>query len=110
MRLEGLLAGVTDWSSIPQTTQSGASGTTSARARRFGDIQLRLVSYSPGYVADHWCHKGHIVFVVDGRLAIEHEDGRRYELRPGMSYHVADKDGAPHRVVTEHGASLFIVD
>lgn len=110
MRLAGLPMGVTDWAQVAATSQPGAAGTTTARARRFAEVQLRLVDYSPGYVADHWCHKGHIIHVVDGRLAIEHEDGRRFDLVAGMSYHVADDDGAPHRVVTADGASVFIVD
>ena len=110
MKLSGLPVGMIDWSGVPPLAQAGRSGTATARSRQFGDIQLRLVSYSPGYVADHWCDKGHLVFVVDGSLTIEHRDGRRYDLAPGMSYHVSDNDGAAHRVVSTGGASIFVVD
>lgn len=70
---------------------------------------MRLVDYSPGYVADHWCSKGHILFCVAGDLRTELADGRVFELGPGMSYQVAD-DAEPHRSSTVHGARLFIVD
>lgn len=110
MRLENLPVGVTDWLQIPPSSHPGASGTATARTRQFGEIQLRRVDYSAGYVADHWCSKGHLVFVVAGDLTIEHRDGRRYALTSGMSYHVADDDGPPHRALSESGATVFIVD
>ena len=47
---------------------------------------MRIVDYGAGYVADHWCAKGHILLVVSGALVIEHQDGGRYELAAGMSW------------------------
>ena len=70
---------------------------------------MRLVEYTPGYRADHWCRKGHILFCVDGELHTELADGRRYTLTAGMSYQVGD-DAEPHRSSTAVGARLFIVD
>ena len=110
MQLSGWQADVTDWPNAPTSIQQGKSGTATVQTRQVGDIQLRVVSYSPGYTADHWCHKGHIVFVVSGILTIEHEDGQRHDVAAGASYHVADDDGAPHRVMSEAGATAFIVD
>jgi hypothetical protein len=110
MKLSNLPTGVTDWASLPASSQPGASGAATVRGRQLGDVQIRLVAYSAGYEADHWCHKGHILFVSAGSLAIEHRDGRRFELSAGMSYHVADDDPAPHRLTSEVGASAFIVD
>ncbi|WXH27691.1 hypothetical protein WA016_01616 [Myxococcus stipitatus] len=74
-----------------------------------GDIRVRLVEYTPGYVADHWCARGHILLVLEGTLLTELQDGRRFELGPMMSYQVADDDGK-HRSSTQTGARLFIVD
>lgn len=68
-----------------------------------------MVEYSAGYVADHWCSKGHILFCLDGELETELEDGRRFTLAAGMSYQVAD-GAEPHRSSTVSGARLFIVD
>jgi hypothetical protein len=110
MLLNGLPFGVTNWSQVPESVHPGASGTAMVRSRQLGDIQLRLVVYSPNYVADHWCHKGHIVFVILGQLTIEHRETLTYTLESGTSYHVADDDGPPHRVLSENGATIFIVD
>jgi hypothetical protein len=110
MNLDNLPAGITDWSQIPASVLPGESGTATVRKRQFGDIQLRIVVYGANYAADHWCHKGHIVFVVAGELVIEHQDSLRYTLTAGTTYHVGDDDGAPHRVLSENGATVFIVD
>ncbi len=68
-----------------------------------------MVEYSPGYRADHWCSKGHILLVLEGELTTRLQDGREFTLRPGMSYQVAD-GAEPHRSSTATGAKLFIVD
>jgi hypothetical protein len=67
------------------------------------------VEYSPGYLADHWCAKGHVLLCLEGELTTELADGRVMQLLPGMSYQVAD-DTMPHRSSTVTGAKLFIVD
>ena len=72
-------------------------------------MRVRLVEYSPGYQAAHWCHKGHILFCVTGEIETELADGRVYRLAPGMSYQVAD-NAEPHRSRTASGATLFIID
>ena len=75
----------------------------------FRSIRVRMVEYSPGYLADHWCDKGHILLCLEGELHTELKDGRQFILKPGMSYQVAD-GAEPHRSRTELGARLFIVD
>ena len=84
-------------------------GVATWRTQQFGDIRVRVVDYSPGYTADHWCAKGHILYCLDGELVTDLEDGRSFTLTPGMSYQVADDDGR-HRSHTDKGARLFIVD
>ena len=76
---------------------------------RSGGIRVRMVEYSPGYLADHWCSKGHILLCLEGELTTELADGRTFVLKPGMSYQVADA-AEPHRSRTAIGAKLFIVD
>ena len=68
-----------------------------------------MVEYSAGYLADHWCKKGHILLCLEGELHTELEDGRQFVMTPGMSYQVADGAEA-HRSSTTTGARLFIVD
>jgi len=101
--------GTTDWSEVEQTEHGGERGVAYWRTRQFGNIRVRLVEYSPGYLADHWCSKGHILLCLDGELRTELEDGRVFILKPGMSYQVADNAEA-HRSSTSVGAKLFIVD
>jgi len=110
MKLADVPQGMINWSRVPRSVQPGDSGTAAGRACAVGDIQLRVVEYSAGYVADHWCHKGHILFVMSGALVIEHQDGQRYDLTPGTTWHVADESGPAHRVVCEQGATVFIVE
>jgi len=74
-----------------------------------GPIRVRMVEYTPGYLADHWCSKGHVLLCLEGELETELDDGRKFTLRPGMSYQVADNAEA-HRSSTVAGARLFIVD
>lgn len=109
MRIQDIPFGTTDWSSIPKSEHTGTSGVATWRTRQFGEIRVRMVAYSPGYLADHWCSKGHILLVLEGELETELEDGRKFVLKPGMSYQVAD-GAEPHRSSTRTGATLFIVD
>lgn len=109
MQIADIPFGTTDWSDIAPTEHKGDVGTAFWRTRNFGSVRVRMVEYTPGYVADHWCVKGHILLCLEGELHTELEDGRRFILKPGMSYQVAD-DAEPHRSTTAIGAKLFIVD
>jgi quercetin dioxygenase-like cupin family protein len=109
MDMKDIPFGVTDWSQITPTEHKGETGTALWRTRQFGDIRVRLVEYSPGYLADHWCTKGHILLCLEGELHTELADGRKFVLTPGISYQVAD-GAEPHRSCTPGGARLFIVD
>ena len=109
MDMRDIPFGTTDWSAILPTTHPGETGVATWRTRNFAGIRVRMVEYSPGYKADHWCRKGHILLVLDGELHTELADGRTVTLRAGQSYQVADNT-LGHRSRTESGAKLFIVD
>jgi hypothetical protein len=109
MQISDIPFGITDWSIIEKTEHKGESGIAYWRTRVFGSIRVRMVEYTPGYQADHWCSKGHILLCIEGVLHTELEDGRTFVLTPGMSYQVAD-GAEPHQSFTEVGAKLFIVD
>jgi len=109
MQMSNIPFGITDWSAIERSEHEGESGSAFWRTQQFGAIRVRMVEYTPGYVANHWCVKGHILLCLSGQLHTELKDGRTFTLEPGMSYQVAD-DAEPHRSHTEVGASLFIVD
>lgn len=109
MQLTDIPFATTDWSQVERTEHAGERGSATWRTRQFGAVRVRMVEYSPGYAADHWCSKGHVLLCLAGELHTELEDGRTFTLVPGMSYQVAD-GAEPHRSSTEIGATLFIVD
>ena len=109
MLMKDIPFGTTDWSAVDLTEHAGDTGVARWRTRQFGDVRVRMVEYSPGYRANHWCEKGHILLCLAGELDTELADGRTFQLRPGMSYQVADRAEA-HRSSTRTGATLFIVD
>jgi len=109
MEMSGIPFGTTDWSKIERTEHAGETGTSYWRTCHFGGIRVRMVEYSPGYLANHWCVKGHVLLCLEGELHTELADGRTFVLKPGMSYQVAD-NAEPHRSYAPAGARLFIVD
>jgi quercetin dioxygenase-like cupin family protein len=109
MQLDEIPFGTTTWADVEPTRHPGESGFALWRTRQFGTLRVRMVEYSPGYRADHWCEKGHILLCLEGELHTELKDGRTFVLEPGVSYQVADH-AEPHRSWTSRGAKLFIVD
>jgi quercetin dioxygenase-like cupin family protein len=99
----------TNWADVAGSEHLGERGTAIWRTLERGDLRIRVVEYTPGYIADHWCSKGHVVYCLEGELRTELQDGRAFVLRPGMSYQVADGE-PPHRSSTVLGARVFIVD
>lgn len=109
MKLVDIPFEAVDWTAIGPTVHPGDTGTATWRTREVGNVRTRVVDYSPGYAANHWCERGHVLHVLEGELTTELADGRTFTLRAGQSYLVADGDGA-HRSRTTTGARLFIVD
>jgi hypothetical protein len=109
MQIQNIPFGTTDWTTIPATQHPGTTGHALWRTQQFDAIRVRMVEYSAGYLPDHWCEKGHILLCLSGSLHTALKDGRTFDLKPGMSYQVAD-GAEPHRSSTEQGATLFIVD
>ena len=107
--MSGFSFDVTDWAQVERSEHKGEVGTAYWQTRNFGDIRVRMVEYTAGYVADHWCSKGHVLLCLEGKLRTQLRDGREFTLTPGISYQVAD-DAEAHRSSTESGAKLFIVD
>ena len=109
MKMRDIPFEIADWANVPPTEHKGETGVAWWRTRQFGDIRVRMVEYSPGYRANHWCEKGHILLCLEGELQTELKDGRVMVLNPGMSYQVGD-GMEPHLSFTATGAKLFIVD
>ena len=109
MQMNDIPFAVTDWSTVERVEKSAQAGQAFWQTLQYGDLRVRKVEYTPGYVSDHWCTKGHVLLCLAGELHTELQDGRRFTLAPGMSYQVAD-NAEPHRSTAPLGATLFIVD
>lgn len=109
MRIDNLPFGTVDWNAIEVTIHAGTRGEARWRTRQFGEVRVRMLEYSPGYVADHWCSKGHFLLCLEGELETQLADGRRFTLVSGMSYQVAD-GAEPHRSESRMGAKLYVID
>ena len=109
MKLKGIPFEVVAWQEVRGVEHPGETGVAVWRERMFGDIRVRMVEYSAGYSADHWCDKGHLLLCYSGEMQTEFTDGRMIILRAGMGYYVGDET-ARHRSATALGATLYIVD
>jgi quercetin dioxygenase-like cupin family protein len=101
---------VTDWGRVPAVEHKGETGTSHWRTVEAGNVRARVVEYSPGYRADHWCARGHVLLVLEGALTVDLKDGTRHEMKKGASFQAGDDDRNPHLAYTGMGATVFIVD
>jgi hypothetical protein len=100
---------IIDWTIIPREEHPGESGMAWWQTVQLGTLRIRLVEYSSGYIADHWCMKGHIVHCLQGKFTSEMQDGTQFELSAGMTYIVSDNLSS-HKSVTKEGVRLLIMD
>jgi quercetin dioxygenase-like cupin family protein len=100
---------ITDFNALEPTIHQGTTGYAAWKTLHKDDVRIRLVTYSPNYLADHWCSKGHIIFCVEGAMETELDNGTKHLLTKGNIYTVGDNSDA-HRSYSEHGCTLFIVD
>ncbi len=98
-----------DWSSIEKVEYKGETGVALWQSIQFAGLRIRLVEYSIGYLADHWCQKGHIVHCLDGEFITELSTGKKIKLTKGETYVVSDELSS-HRSFSENGVKLLIVD
>ena len=98
-----------DWDKIEKKEYRGERGTSFWQTILVDGLRVRIVEYSAGYLADHWCQKGHIVHCLEGEFVSESEIGQKDTLTKGMSYIVSD-DLSSHRSISHGGAKLLIID
>lgn len=98
-----------NWSAIEKTMHPGEHGTAWWQTLQLPGLRIRIVEYSPGYLADHWCQKGHVVHCLEGTFVSEMENGESVALSAGMSYVVSDELSS-HRSVSDIGVKLLIID
>jgi len=107
--MSSILFHTTDWNAIAVTEHAGESGIARWRTMEYEGFRIRLVEYSKGYKADHWCKAGHIVYCLEGEMTSELADGRIFTLSKGMSYLVSD-NLSMHKSHSRDGVKLLIVD
>jgi hypothetical protein len=100
---------VIDWTKITPTERKGETGLALWNTLQLPGLRIRIVTYSEGYLADHWCQKGHIVHCLEGELITEQENGQRYVLKTGMTYVVSDNLSS-HRSIAKQKVTLLIID
>lgn len=100
---------IIDWTTIQSTEHTGETGTAFWQTLQFDGLRIRIVEYSAGYLADHWCAKGHIVHCLEGEVENQLITGESNLLTPGMTYIVSD-DASQHRSYSKTGVKLLIVD
>ena len=98
-----------DWNNIPKTEHKGETGMAYWQTLNLDGLRIRMVEYTEGYLADHWCEKGHIVHCLEGEFISEMADGQVFILKKGMTYIVSDELSS-HRSKTEIGVKLLIID
>jgi hypothetical protein len=100
---------IIDWNSLPKSTSQGETGRSISQKMEYPGLRIRMIEYSAGYLADHWCSKGHVVYCIEGEVINEQENGKQFILKQGMSYVVTDEMSS-HRSRTKNKVKLFIVD
>jgi hypothetical protein len=98
-----------DWSEIPKTEHDGETGKAYWQTLQYPGLRIRIVEYTKGYIADHWCQKGHIVHCLEGEFVSELQNGGEFTLKKGMTYVVSD-DLSSHRSSTKNGVKVMIID
>ncbi|MFY8091730.1 MAG: DHCW motif cupin fold protein [Chitinophagaceae bacterium] len=98
-----------DWSGIEKTIHNGETGFAYWQTKQYNGLRIRLVEYSPYYLADHWCQKGHIVHCLEGEFISELATGEKVTLTKGDTYVVSD-DLSSHRSISADGVKLLIID
>jgi hypothetical protein len=98
-----------DWDVIPKVEHKGESGIALWQTIQYPGLRVRIVEYSKGYIADHWCQKGHILHCLQGEFISELETGEKFILKEGMTYVVSDELSS-HRSRTKDGVKLMIID
>ncbi len=109
MQIKDIPFSIVDWVLEETTEVAGETGYAEQRLVELGNLRLRQVVYAAGYRADHWCERGHVLYVLSGQMIVELKNGRHFPVHEGSSFQVAD--GAPaHLVCTANGCTVFIVD
>ena len=57
-----------DWTTINKEEHLGETGKAFWQTVQFSGLRVRMVEYTKGYIADHWCKNGHIAHCLAGEF------------------------------------------
>lgn len=97
------------WKSLEKVLYPGEKGQSYWQSFQLPGLRIRKVEYSSGYLADHWCEKGHIVHCLEGEFTSELKTGEKIKLSAGETYVVSDEMSS-HRSISANGVKLLIID
>jgi quercetin dioxygenase-like cupin family protein len=100
---------VTDLSKVAPSEHAGEKGTSFWHTLESGNLRIRIVEYSAGFLADHFCPRGHVFYVLEGTVLVELKDGQTFTLQAGQDFIAADCENG-HRISSSTGAKVFIAD
>lgn len=109
MKIDDLPFRAIDWTSLAAQEVAGETGCSFVKCLDAGAIRCRLVEYKPGYLADHWCSKGHIFLMLTGEVVLEFKNGDAVVLTATQGFCV-DDHSEPHRLRSNKGATAYIID
>lgn len=107
--MSNILFETINWETVEKVSYKGETGTAFWQTKNFEHLRIRIVEYSAGYLADHWCQKGHIVQCIEGEFESELDNGELFKLSKGMTYIVSDNLSS-HRSISKYGVKLLIID
>ena len=70
--------------------------------------KLRLVEFSDKFVEEDWCKKGHIGYVLEGRLNIDFH-GAVIAIKAGDALHIPEGEAHKHKPIISKGERALLV-
>ena len=110
MKLNDVSYSLIDWQNVESTEVKGITGHAFWKTKKFNDLRIRIIEKSPGYRADHYCKKGHVIYVIDGEMVIDFENGEKFSVSAGQTVFLGDDPEFGHSTFTENGIKYFIID
>ncbi len=110
MKLKDVPYELINWDGIGKTEVKGLTSKAYWKTKKFGDCRIRIIEKLPGYRADHFCKKGHIIHILNGGMTVEFENGESLSIKEGESLYLSDVEENGHTTYSENGVKYIIID
>ena len=78
------------------------------KIRQLGNLRLRLVEFSEEFNEIDWCRKGHIGYLIEGKLAIDF-DGKISRFKAGDGIYIPGGESSRHKAKIGKGEKALLV-